>query len=393
MKKKTILFVHQSSELYGSDKTLLYLVKAFNQDFVFEPIVVLPDQGPLLELLEQENIKVYVLSVLKVSRKMFKLSYLLKLPFQAMAVMKELDRLLANETIDFVHSNTLAVLLGAIYSRRRKIKHIWHVHEIIEKPRLVSKLYPLIVDRFSDLVIYNSNASKTALCSKRKSLKTKSKVIWNGLDRDHPFTTPDKILEIRKELFRAKPKDVVIGLVGRINRWKGHMLLIKAFKAITTEFPNLKLVFVGSTPPGQSEFKDLVIEEIKALNLTDKCEIIPFSETIWPFYDSLDILVVPSTEPEPFGLVAVEGMLAKKLVIGANHGGLGEIIQDHETGLLFRPGDANDLSKTLSRAINQSKRSSEIADKGYIYAMDVFSLNKYVKSFKETYLNLNSIDI
>ena len=72
-----ILFIHQSAELYGSDKTLLYLVANLDKNKFF-PIVILPNEGPLKVELEKENVKVIIAPVLKLYRKMFTPSNLLK---------------------------------------------------------------------------------------------------------------------------------------------------------------------------------------------------------------------------------------------------------------------------------------------------------------------------
>lgn len=74
---QNILFIHQSAELYGSDKTLLYLVANLDKNKFF-PIVILPDEGPLKIELEKENVKVIIAPVLKLYRKMFTPGNLLK---------------------------------------------------------------------------------------------------------------------------------------------------------------------------------------------------------------------------------------------------------------------------------------------------------------------------
>ena len=66
----TILIIHQSAELYGSDKTLLLLLKHIDKT-KFYPVVVLPNEGILKDELEKENIEVVIAPVLKLSRKMF----------------------------------------------------------------------------------------------------------------------------------------------------------------------------------------------------------------------------------------------------------------------------------------------------------------------------------
>ena len=56
---KTILFIHQSAELYGSDKTLFFLVKELPQ-YGIKPIVVLPEEGPLTVLLREADIEIII---------------------------------------------------------------------------------------------------------------------------------------------------------------------------------------------------------------------------------------------------------------------------------------------------------------------------------------------
>ena len=73
----TILIIHQSAELYGSDKTLLLLLKHIDKT-KFYPVVVLPNEGILKDELEKENIEVVIAPVLKLSRKMFTPKNILK---------------------------------------------------------------------------------------------------------------------------------------------------------------------------------------------------------------------------------------------------------------------------------------------------------------------------
>ena len=53
---KSILFIHQSAELYGSDKTMLYFLSELDKTKYF-PVIVLPFDGPLKTELEKNNIK------------------------------------------------------------------------------------------------------------------------------------------------------------------------------------------------------------------------------------------------------------------------------------------------------------------------------------------------
>lgn len=387
---KTILYIHQSAELYGSDKTLFYLAKEVNEQPDFNVIVVLPNNGPLKDLLENNNIKVIISSVIKVSRKMFTIKNILLLPFHIISSIKRLKKALNNTQVDVIHSNTLAVLVGAFYSKRHKIKHIWHVHEIIKKPKIVSAFYPLLVDKFSDVVVYNSKASKDFLCNKRAALNKKSKIILNGFDREFDLTTPLEIEKVRTNLFNVEKLDIVLGLVGRINKWKGQQLLLKSFLNLKNEFPNLKLMFIGSAPPNQDYLVEELQQNIKDYNLVKDCKIIPFQKNIWTIWDSIDIAVVPSTEPEPFGLVAVEAMLAKKPVVAANHGGLVEIVVQDETGYLFKPNDHVELESSIKKLLNNQSELERFSQNGYKRAINEFSLQNHINDFIKLYKTVTS---
>ncbi|MFH6767363.1 glycosyltransferase family 4 protein [Gaetbulibacter aquiaggeris] len=385
--KKSILFFHQSAELYGSDKTLLYLVKDLKENSDYNPIVVLPNEGDLTGALNDLNISYITTPVLKLSRGMFRIKAFLKLPFQIIKSIKYINRQIEGKEIVLIHSNTLAVLLGAIFAKIKGINHIWHIHEIIEHPHLAKIIYPRLVNVFSKTVIFNSVASQNSMCKSNVSLMKKSHVVWNGINRNTEILCTEKIAQIKRG-YNINPDNLVIGLVGRISRWKGHELLLEAFNDLADEFSNISLIFVGSIPPNQSIYKDKLETKIKDFNLQDKCLIIPFQKDIWNLYDIFDFTVVPSTEPEPFGLVSLEAMVSKKAVIGANHGGLKEIIKHNETGLLFEPNNKEDLKLNLRVLITDIKKRNKIAEKGYLNAMNNFSEKKYVSNIISLYETL-----
>lgn len=382
---KTILYVHQSAELYGSDKTLFYLVRSVNIKPDFNVVVILPNDGPLKEVLEANNIEVVISPVLKLSRQMFTLKSILFFPFRVKKAIKSLNNSLNGQKIDIIHSNTLAVLIGAFYSKKYNIKHIWHIHEIIIKPKIVVEMLPFIVDWYSDIVVFNSKASKQFLCRRKKSLNEKSIIVLNGFDREEPITPHSKISEIRTNLFKSNNNETVLALVGRINRWKGHNLLLDVFARLKQKTLNLKLIFVGSAPPNQDYLAEELQASINSYGLQNDCLIIPFQKNIWNIWDSIDVAIVPSTEPEPFGLVAVEAMLAKKPVIAANHGGLSEIVVSEDTGYLFEPNNGNDLERCILNLLLSEKKLKKFAYNGHKRAINRFSLKSYTDAISELY--------
>ena len=139
-----VLFVHQSSDLYGSDRVLIDIAHALRLSGG-EPIVVLPDGGPLVQTLKERGIEVHAVApieVLKLSRSVMTPLGALRLLTNIPRSLAVLDRCVAGRSIDLVYSNTLAVLAGALWARSRQVKHLWHVHEIVEHPRLAARAFP-----------------------------------------------------------------------------------------------------------------------------------------------------------------------------------------------------------------------------------------------------------
>ena len=123
--------------------------------------------------------------------------------------------------------------------------------------------------------------------------------------------------------------------------------------------------------------------------MTDNVLFIPFNNQIDRVWQAVDIAVVPSTEPESFGLVAVEAMLAKKPVIASNHGGLTEIVIHEHTGFLVQPNNVTDLVNAIETLVNDEAKRLEMGEKGYVRAVEEFSIYKYVSNI-EKILNIFS---
>ncbi len=380
-----ILIIHQSAELYGSDKTLLILLKHIDKT-KFNSVVVLPFDGPLKSELEKENIKVVIAPVLKLYRKMFSAKNLLNFYKEKNKGIKILDELHKEYKFDLVYSNTLAVLLGMIYAKKRKIKHLWHVHEIIKSPKIFTSLFrKFLQSKSTSTIVYNSIATMD-FWVKNSQLSIKSLVIWNGLEIPKKSLSDNEILSNRVKYFNSSSNDIIIALVGRISRWKGQQFLLNAFSELSKKHTNIKLAFIGSPPPNQEIFLEELNNRIFELKLSNRVIHIPFTKDILKLWQSIDIAVVPSTEPEPFGLVAVEAMFCKKPVVGSNHGGLTEIIVNNETGFLVKPNNVNELFSALQKLISNQELRIKFGDSGYNHAIKNFSVTSYVSQFEELFL-------
>ena len=368
---KKILFIHQSAELYGSDKTLLIFLKNIDREKFF-PVVVLPGEGPLKEALELLNIKIVIAPVLKLYRDIFGLKNGFQFIKEIFIGLKIINKLHKEHHFDIIYSNTLAVLLGAFFSKLKKIKHVWHVHEIIEKPKSIAWLFPKMLYFFSDLIICNSHATKDNIIQKEPRNARKTIVIHNGLEQI------ETISFAQKSDFGFNNNDIIITLIGRISRLKGHQWLLETFNEFFKNNKNLKLFFVGSPVPNQEYYLQDIEKYILENKLSDNIKIIPFTKNLMDIWEITDIAIMPSTEKESFGLVAAEAMMAKKPVIATNHGGLTEIVIHDETGFLVEPNNINNLKTALETLINIPDLRKVFGENGHKRVMTIFSIKNYV---------------
>ena len=383
---KTILIIHQSAELYGSDKTMLYFLSELDKT-KYLPIIVLPFDGPLISELEKNNIKVVIAPVLKIYRKMFTPKNIFKFIKEYYQGIKALDSLNKQYKFDLVYTHTLAALIGILFAKKRKIKHLWHVQEIIAKPKILNFLFKrsLSLD-CNHKVVYDSIATMNFWIENNQKLANKSEAVWNGVETKNIKSFTDfEIQEVRENFFFSSKDEIVISLVGRINSWKGQQLLLKSFNQLVKKYNNIKLVYLGSAPPNQENFEIELKNQILEFGLVNKVVVIPFQKEIEKFWNSIDIAVVPSTEPEPFGMVVIEAMLAKKPVIASNHGGPTEIIIQNETGLLFEPNNHNSLSNALEKLIQDKQLRMLYGENGFNRVHTTFSLESHVNHFEKIF--------
>lgn len=386
---KSILFIHQSAELYGSDKTILMFISKLDKTKYF-PIVILPFDGPLKREFEKNNIQVVIAPVLKLYRKMFTPKNLIKVIREYREGLRTIDELHKKHNFQLVYSHTLAALIGIVFAKKRKIKHLWHVQEIIAKPKIFNIVFKKILGiKSNHKVAYDSHETMKFWIEGNAALTAKSEAVWNGIDVEEKVDYPQEIInDVRTNFFKSDSNEIVIALVGRINSWKGQQLLLDAFHILSQKYNNIKLTFIGSAPPNQEIFETDLKAKIKEYNLENRALIIPFQEEIGKFWDSIDIAVVPSTEPEPFGMVVIEAMLSQKPVVASNHGGPTEIVLHNQTGFLFEPNNKQSLADALEKLVLDADLRKSFGTNGKKRAIAEFSIDSHVKHFEKIFEEL-----
>ncbi len=186
---------------------------------------------------------------------------------------------------------------------------------------------------------------------------------------------PEKIYQMEVPLSERK----TILCVARLTRQKDLATLIRAFHLVLQKRDKLDLVIIGEGPEKanlQALIRDLGLEKEVFLH-----DLMP-QETLNQYYNKCDIVVLPSIQ-EGFGLVVVEGQLCGKPVIGANSGGIPEIIEHGKTGLLFPPGDHESLASAMEEVLGDRTLASRLSEAGYRSVGARFSQEAFLKKYVE----------
>ncbi len=203
------------------------------------------------------------------------------------------------------------------------------------------------------------------------------KVIPNSLDVRHYRPSGFDRTTFRSQ-HSLDPHDMVILGAGRLVPWKGFDLLLRSFSTIANKW-KVELWIAGSGPD-ETKLRELAKE------LSINIKFWGFVSDIRPLLWASDLFILPSVEPEPFGLVLLEAMASGLPVIASRAGGAMDLVERED--LLFRPGDALDLGAKI-QAILEGNRFKELADYSRTRA-SLFDNLSVLNSFLEVYRSLTS---
>jgi glycosyltransferase involved in cell wall biosynthesis len=147
----------------------------------------------------------------------------------------------------------------------------------------------------------------------------------------------------------------------------------------------VRFAIVGSPAPGCEGLVAELQQLMRDLSIESMVSFVEFDADIWPIWYGSDVAVVPSTEPEPFGMVAIEAMSVGLPVIAANHGGLTDIVVNEKTGLLVPPREPQALASAMLRLINDLNLRQNMGQAGLRRQVEHFSLDAQVKQTTAMY--------
>ena len=232
-------------------------------------------------------------------------------------------------------------------------------------------------------VICNSEYMRNETTHVFQLPEDKLNVIYNGVELDI-FDNIERDYGFRRNY--AGDNEKIVFFVGRLVQEKGVQILLDAVPKIMANYEDVKFVIAGKGPQA-----DYLKYKAESMGISHKFYFTGYlsEEHLKKLYKCADVAVFPSLY-EPFGIVALEGMVANVPVVVTDTCGLGEIVEHGIDGIKAYTGNANSLADCIIEILYNSDLSEKMKANAIkkvhdIYNWDIIS-DQTLELYKEVIL-------
>lgn len=383
-----ILFIHGSADLYGSAKVLLQVVGICVREKK-EVIVILPHEGILVSELKKIGVKVLLVNIGVLRRRYFTPWGLMGRIFLWAFATVRLFYIIKKYKVSKIYINSVNVVLGPVLKRLTALPLVWHLHEIVENPKTLTRiLTKLILD--ADKVIAVSKATKNFWSVQSDKLNVE--LLYNGIDTTLYENAGNLIDTEFPFSLKKNPAVVLIAMVGRLQPWKGQKYFLDImqayFKETYSDSANVYAVMVGDPYPSYEHYVEELEASIKSKGLSEKVFYLGYRNDIPAVLASIDLLVMPSILPDPLPTVVLEAMSSSKVVLATRQGGALEMIEEGVTGYFMDINKPNESSIILNKVLSDSAHLKQLGVNGYSRVKQLFAFDSFEKSWLKLFHRL-----
>lgn len=368
--KKKILFIHHAGGFGGAPKSMSYVIKNIDKS-KFEPMLINIEAGPINDFFKKLPIELRLVNGIRpfhgstvVEKKL--ILFIRNWFFLIPSIIKAF-KLIKEYKPDLVHLNSTCLFAFAIAAKFLNIKVICHVREPLRKGfwgfpiRFFSKRS---VDGF--IAICQNDLNSLYL---PKSNKIRSEVIYNFVEVANKSNN-----NILKKKLGLNNDDVIFLYLARFAKSNGWEELIETAKKIVKIKTKYHFVFVGAENENQ-------INYCKQLNI----HILPFRHDVDDVLSSSDVFICPFVEPH-FARGVIEASSHGLPIIGANIGGVNELILHGKTGFLYM--NKKELENQINLLGEDKQLRIVLGKAGIMFAKDNFDMKTNLKRTYDFYNNI-----
>lgn len=289
---------------------------------------------------------------------------------------REIYRLCRKERFDIVHTHsTKPGIIGRFAATLAGVPLVIHTvhglafHQFVKFPKW--QFYwccEMIASLFCHKIVLVNRFYRKHF----KAFRHKTQTVYNGVDfglLPAPLPAADE------------PGHPKILFVGRLDRPKDPLTLLKAARIVVDRIPQARFTLVGD-----GEKYDECVKFVRDNGLEENVTLAGWQDNVAPFYASHRIFVAPSIY-ESFGLMFVEAGYYRLPVVATCVEGIPEIVLDNKTGLLSEPGDPEKIAGNIIRLIDDPALRRQMGQAAYEYVTGEFSAEKMVEQYRKIYEN------
>ncbi len=383
--KVKVLFISGGDAKYGAPKSMMTLMMTLKKEYGVIPVLLTKKHNELNDFCDKNGIENYSCwyrdimagapyssKILTIAKHIVKYGCFLYGGFMKANVDKSQ---LNFDEIDIVHTNTNRLDIGAYIAKKYNIRHVWHIREMGRED------YNVVCYKRRCIQYMNQNADvfitiSDAVAKKwiQKGIEAKKvRCIYNGIEPE---------LITRKEYKTTATKKIEIVITGHIQPNKGQLQIVEAIALLPDLIKEkISLDIIGEAYP---DYKRKILKSIKRNQLESIVRFTGYQKNIFQILSNYDIGFTGS-RAEGFGRCTVEYMMAGLLTIASDTGANPELIEDKRTGILYRYGDVEDLSKKIEWVITHEDERNCIAQNGCEFVRIRYSQNKSAAEVYEVY--------
>lgn len=370
-----ILFVAHYPGFYGANKSLCTLITFLRSKYKIEPIVLLPSQGPMCDILTNEGVKFIVSRYywwVNYNKGLFQYFLNKRKQIRNVIISKRISKQLSQQKIDLVYSNSVTIDMGLLIAGTLRVPHIWQFRESLVQYNLslslsLSLTKRIFRDSFTKKYIlisdYMMDYYKPYLPNERMTR------IYNGISAPSKLQTASPFLSNRINLC----------VVGVICEQKNQEDAIRAVRILLDKGYDVVLHLIGT---GQQTYLDKIQKLSNSLNMSNNVIFHGHKDNVWELLSFMDI-GLNTFNSEAFGRTTIEYMLCGIPVVASNSGANPELVHDGNNGLLYQIGSSEDLASKIEYFILNKEEAIRIGLVGMEYAKTKYNADKNAEMIYE----------
>ena len=352
-----ILQMLPALELGGTERGVVDLARAMKKEG--HETVVISSGGALVAELQKTGIPHYGLPVHQKS-------------LTSLLLVDEIVKIIQRERIEIIHARSrVPAWLGWLAARRTGVPFMTTCHGNYS-------VHPLsFVMGWGKRVIVASHAIGRRMIDEFGVPPDRIRLIPRGVDLSQfPFSL---------DRFEKKQDLLRIVLIGRFSPNKGQVEFLKAVHLLRSRLTHFEVLIVGSEGKGRHRYTDLMHKTVHQFGLESCVKILPPTRDVVGLLAHADLLVLASLLPEPFGRVIIEAGAVGTPVAATWLGGVLDIIDHDENGLLFPPRNIPAMAKAMYELLTDRDKAKKLAINLRKKVEEKFNLEQMVQKTLEVY--------